>query len=129
MKVVIILVASLLFSVCNAANGPRLYYNYLQVANLTGNTISNLELKVGERDLRCDTVTNNGICDERFGKRPYPQQSMQLSWKDGDGKQQTQQLNPSIPATMSPGTALQLLLEIHKDGSVKADFQQDGFRS
>ena len=128
MKAITLLLSGLLLAACNADYSPRFYYNYIEVANLTGKTISNLELQVGERDLACDTLTNNRICHVQFGKRPYPQQPMQLSWQDGDGKQQTQQPNPSVPATMTPAWPLRLHLEILEDGSVKTKLRQESVR-
>ncbi len=125
MKTITLILTGLLLTACNAGYSPRFYYNYIEVANLSGKTISNLELQVGERDLRCETVTNNSICEERFGKRPYPQQPVQLSWQDGDGKQQMQQPNPSALATMTPAWPLHLYLEINEDGSVKVNLRQD----
>jgi hypothetical protein len=125
MKAITLLLSGLLLAACSGNYSPRFYYNYIEVANLTGKTISNLELQVGERELACDTLTNNRICHEQFGKRPYPQQPMQLSWQDGDGKQQTQQPNPAVPATMTPAWPLRLHLEIQEDGSVKAALRQD----
>jgi hypothetical protein len=126
MKAISLILSSLLLAACSGNYSPRFYYSYIQVANLTGKTISNLELQVGERELACDTLTNNSICDDQFGKRPYPQQPVQLSWQDGDGKQQTRQPNPPVLATMTPGKPLRLHLEIHEDGSVKSTLQQNG---
>jgi hypothetical protein len=128
MKAIPLLLSGLLLAACNADYSPRFYYNYIEIANLTGKTISNLELQVGERDLACDTLTNNRICHVQFGKRPYPQQPMQLSWQDGDGKLQTQQPNPAVPATMTLAWPLRLHLEIQEDGSVKAKLRQESVR-
>lgn len=127
MKIISLALISLLLAACSSTGySPRFHYNYIYVANLTGSTISNVALQVGERDLRCDTVDVNKICDQRFATRPYPQQAMQLSWEDGDGKQQSQQLNPTIPATMAPSVPLHVALDIHADGSVSTNFRQDG---
>ena len=109
---------------------PEVYYGNIEVANLSGAEISNVDVQVGEtgRNLRCDSVAKNALCQERFGKRPYPQQEgLRLSWQDGEGNSQSQQMHPSIPATMNLGQALRLMLDIGEDGSVKAYFKQDNF--
>ena len=130
MKSILLLLSCLLLASCATAYNPRFYYNNIEVVNLTGGTITNVEVIIGEtaRNLRCDEVTKNRLCQERFGKRPYPGQAIQLSWQDSAGNPQSRHPNPSIPLTLSPGLALRVMLEIHEDGSVKAGFKQDDFR-
>jgi len=126
MKAVLLLSSCLLVAACATGYNPRFYYSNIEVANLSGAEIQNVEVQVGERNLRCDSVAKNALCQERFGKRPYPQQEgTRLSWQDGAGNSQTQQLNPSIPATMSPAHSLRVMLDIGEDGSVKAYFRED----
>lgn len=125
MKVLTLLSCALLLAACNAGYSPRFYYGNIEVANLTGGDISNVKIDTGERELSCATVASNALCQERFPKRPYPEQALQLSWLDSNGQQQVRQPNPSIPLTLSPSLALRLLLEINADGSVKVYFRQD----
>ena len=125
MKIVTLLSCALLLAACNVGYSPRYYYGNIEVANLTGGDISNVKIDTGERELSCASVTNNGVCQQRFPKRPYPQQALQLSWQDSNGEQQMRQPNPSIPLTLSPSAPLRLLLEINADGSVKTYFRQD----
>jgi hypothetical protein len=115
---------------CAIGYNPRMFYSYIEVANHSGDTISNVELQMGAdgRYLRCDTVTKNRICHERFSKRRYPQQIVELSWQDSAGKLHSQQLNPSIPATLSPGNSMRILFKIKADGSVKVDIREDQIR-
>ena len=123
-----LLLSCLLITACATGYNPRYYYGNIEVANLSGAEIRNVEVQIGEtgRNLRCDSVAKNALCQERFGKRPYPEQEgLRLSWQDGEGNSQSQQLNPSISATMTLGQALQLMLDINEDGSVKAYFRQD----
>ena len=123
-----LLLSCLLITACATGYNPRYYYGNIEVANLSGAEIRNVEVQIGEtgRNLRCDSVAKNALCQERFGKRPYPElEGLRLSWQDGEGNSQSQQLNPSISATMTLGQALQLMLDINEDGSVKAYFRQD----
>ena len=131
MKPKLLLLSCLLITACATGYNPRFYYGNIEVANLSGAEIRNVEVQIGEsgRNLRCDSVAKNALCQVRFGKRPYPQQEgLRLSWQDGEGNSQSLQLNPSIPATMTIGQALRLMLDIGEDGSVKAYFKQDNLR-
>lgn len=125
MKFISLLLSGLLLAACNAGYDPRYYYNSIEIANLSGADISNVELLIGERELKCATVARNALCQERFGKRPYPKQAMQLGWQDGSGNQQMQRPNPPVPVTMTPAWPLRLQLDIQPDGSVKAKFRQE----
>jgi len=131
MKIKLLLPLCLLVAACATGYNPRYYFSNIEVANLSGAEISNVEVQIGEagRNLRCDTVAKNALCQERFGKRPYPQQEgLRLSWQDSEGNSQSHQLNPSIPLTISPGRALRVMLDILEDGSVKAYFKEDNIR-
>jgi hypothetical protein len=128
MKTITLLVSSLLLAACSAAYTPRYYYQSVEVANLSGGAISNLEVRVGERDLRCAEVAANAQCYQRFGKRPYPQQAIGVSWRDAGGNGRTQQINPMVPLTLTPALPLRVMLDIGEDGAVKAYFRQDGYK-
>jgi hypothetical protein len=129
MKKLSILLISFLSVAC-ASNGynPSYYFNKLQVVNLTDSTITDLNLKIGGSDLSlsCAEVAKNTVCYEYFGSRKYPQQVDVLRWMDGSGTQRSQQLSLEIAAYFNTRKALQLVIEILEDGSVKTIFRQDG---
>jgi hypothetical protein len=127
MKTITLLLSSLTLAACAGGYNPRYYYSNIEVANLSGGAITNVEVQVGAdgRNLRCETVAKNALCQERFGKRPYPQQDIELSWQDSDGNPQSTKVNPHLPATLIPSWALRIMLDIREDGSVKAYFKQD----
>ena len=131
MKTLLVMLSCLTMAACAGGYNPRYYYSNIEVANLSGGAITNVQVQIGVdgRNLRCESVAKNALCQERFGKRPYPQQEgLRLSWQDGEGNSQSQQMNPSIPATMTLGQTLRLMLDIGEDGSVKAYFRQDNLR-
>lgn len=70
-------------------------------------------------------MAKNALCHDRFSKRRYPQQVIDLSWTYGDGSQKSQQLTPAIGAYFSTVFGLRVMLEINEDGSVKSFFEQD----
>ncbi len=128
MKKLSILLLSLLTVACvTGGYNPRYYYNEIQVVNLTGGTIVDVKVQIGEsgRTVSCDSVLKNTLCNERFGKRRYPQQGIQLSWTHTDGSQKSQLLTPAIPVYYFTAFPLRIMLEISENGSVKFYFQQE----
>ena len=128
MKAVLLLSLCMMVAACATGGyNPRYYYSNIEVANLSGTEIRDVEVQIGEagRNLRCDSVAKNALCQVRFGRRPYPQQEgLRLSWQDGEGNSQSQQLTPPIPVTFTPAQPLRVMLDINEDGSVKAYFRQ-----
>jgi hypothetical protein len=126
-KTILLVLSSLTLVACSMGYSPRYYYSFIEVANHTGDTIHNVEIQIGAdgRNLRCDEVTKNRTCNERFGKRPYPRQTIELSWQDSAGQSQTRQLDPVLSVTLSPTFGLKILVNIEEDGSVTVDMRQD----
>jgi hypothetical protein len=118
---------ALSLTACVKGYNPSFYYNELQVANLSEGKISSLRLRVdgSEKGLSCDEVVKNALCIERFSKRRYPQQGIQLDWVHPDGSGQSQTLAPPVPVTAVAGLSLQVILEIRSDASVKAFYKQE----
>jgi hypothetical protein len=131
MKTTLFALSCLTLVACATGYTPRVLYGYVEVANHTGGTITNVELQVGAdgRNLRCDAVTKNRICYERFGRRRYPNQTIDLSWQDSAGELQSRQLNPKVPATVSSTKSQRLLMRIKEDGSVEFEFRSDNYKS
>ena len=127
MKKLSILLLALTGVGCAMTYNPTYFYNEIQVVNGTSGAITGVNLRVGgsERTLICDEVVKNALCDDRFGKRRYPQQGLELSWIHGDGKQKSQQLNPAVPAYLVTAYPLRVMLEILEDGTVKAYYDQN----
>ena len=126
-KVLSILLLALASVGCAMTYNPSYFYNEIQVVNLTGGTITEVNLRVGgsERTLSCAEVLKNALCDDRFGERRYPHQGLELSWVHGDGQQNSQQLNPAIPAYFVTAFPLRIMLEALEDGTVKAYYEQE----
>jgi hypothetical protein len=107
-----------------AEYSPRYYFNSVGVANLTGETVTNLELRVGENVLECDTVNHNGYCTKKFGRVPFTPDQVELRWTGAE--QQSQDPDIHVPAYVSTGRPLRLELEIHPGGELKWEFRQGG---
>ena len=130
MKYFLVAVMGLALAACSVGYNPRYYYTNVQVANLTGGDIGELRVQVGAegRVIECDLVTNNRVCEERFARRIYPQDVVDIRWRDAAGEVQSRQVNPSVPITLTTGLPVRLLIEIDAEGSIKAFFRQDSLR-
>ena len=128
MKKFIILFATLTITACATGNySPSYRFNQLQVHNLTGGSIADVEVVVLESDRSnaCDEVNYNAICDRRFGNRPLPQQGIELSWIHTDGSRKTETFNPHVPIYFSTAFPLRIVMEIDADGNVNPFYEQD----
>ena len=127
MKKLTILFASAFISACVTGYSPSYYFNEIQVVNLTGASIQDVSLRMSgsPKALSCSEVARFALCDDRFGKRFYPQQGIELSWTHPDGSRKSDTLNPAIPAFFSASFPLRIVLELLEDGSVKAFYEQE----
>lgn len=126
MKKLSILLLSCLGVACTKYN-PVYNFDEIRVANLSGATITDVNLRVvgSDKTLSCDKVAKNAQCQVRFGKRRYPKQEIELSWTHGDGSKKSQQSNPAIAAYYGTAAPLILMLDINEEGSVETYFRQD----
>ncbi len=106
---------------------PNYYFNEVQAVNLSGATVEDVIIRVvnTQKTLSCAEVARYAMCDERFGRRRFPQQGIELSWTHPDGSRKSEMLSPSIPVTYSPGFPLRIVMEIREDGSVKLFYEQE----
>jgi len=127
MKALTLVALCVLISACVTGFNPRYYYGQIEVANLTGETILNVKAQVGPDGyvLECAEVTKNRICQQRFGKRPYPQALTQLSWQTSDGRQMSAQMNVQVPITLVFSQPIRVMMDIAADETVKFYIKQD----
>jgi len=122
-------VLSLIFVTSCSTTGydPRYRFNNVQAVNLTGASITNVEIVVfdTEKTIVCDDVNANAMCAERFPSRPYPKQGIRLSWTDSTGTERTETMNPHIATFFNSAFPLRVVMEVSADGSVKAFYEQD----
>lgn len=122
-----ILLACAVLSACVTGYNPGYYFNEVQVVNLTGATIENVSWRVNDsaKALSCPEVAKFAMCDDRFGKRRYPQQGIELSWTHPDGNRKSDTANPGIPAYFPATFPLRIVMEVLEDGSVNTFYEQD----
>ena len=102
MKKLILLSISLMLGACTVSYSPRFYFNEVQVVNQSGGTITEVSVRIFDSSisLACDEVLKFAMCDDRFGKRVYPQQGIELSWTHPDGNRKSESFNPSVPSSL-----------------------------
>jgi len=127
MKKLMILIAGGFISACASGYNPSYYFNEIQVVNQAGAQIQDVSLRVldSAKILNCAEVAKFAMCDDRFGKRLYPQQGVELSWTHPDGSQKSDTLNPGIPAFFSSSFPLRIVIEVREDGSLNSFYEQE----
>ena len=127
MKKLALLPLGLLLTACVSGYNPFYYFNEVQVVNQTGDRIADVSVRIidSKKALACDEVNNFAMCDDRFGKRRYPQQGIELSWTHPDGERKSETFNPSVPAFFGSASPLRIVVEIKEDGSVNPFYEQD----
>ena len=127
MKKLIVLLACGLMTACATGYNPSYYFNEVQVVNLTGATITDVSWQVvnSPKTLSCPEVAKFAMCADRFPKRRYPQQGIEISWSHADGSRKSNMPNPSVPAYVFRSFPLRVVMELSEDGSVKAFYEQD----
>ena len=112
---------------CATGYNPRYYFNEIQAVNLTSAMITDVTIRVADspKTLACAEVAKNAMCADRFGKYPYPQQGIELSWTHTDGSRKSDSFAPAIPVTYNSVFPLRIVMEVSADGSVKPFYEQD----
>lgn len=126
-KSVITIVIVLLGSACATSYQASYSYNEILVVNNSSELVQDVTIEVVDtgRMFSCGNIAPRGICSNRFGKRRYERNPIQISWSIGDASSKTESFVVEVPATFYPGIALRGVLKIAPDGSVSAYFEQD----
>jgi hypothetical protein len=134
MKQLSVLFLSILTTACVVAYNPIYWFNEVQVVNLSGETITDVKVRVLDtsKSYRFEEVAQFALCRDYFGKRRYPQQGIELSWTHPVGSSKSELVDANIPAYFVTAFPLRIVTEIADDGSVKIFYEQeepDGDRS
>jgi hypothetical protein len=127
MKKLFLIILSLSTLACATGYNSRYYFNEVQAVNLTSAMITDVMVSVVDspKVLTCEEVAKNAMCADRFSKRLYLQQGIELSWTHTDGSRKSDSFAPAIPVTYNSVFPLRIVVEINADGSVKPFYEQD----
>jgi hypothetical protein len=124
-----ILISGLLLSSCATNFDPAFYYDEIIVHNKSGEPIHNLTLTASgsDRSLSCAEIAPNAICRDKFPRRQFMRNPLQVSWESGDAPSRSEATTLETPATLSFGSSfpMRAIIEITADGSVSSYFEQD----
>ena len=127
MKKLSVLFLSILTAACAISYNPNYWFNEVQVVNLSGATITDVEVRVLDttKSYSCKEVAQFALCQDYFGKRRYPLQGIELSWTHPDGSKKSRLLSASVPAYYYAQFPLRVVMEIVEDGTVKIFYEQE----
>ncbi len=127
MKYPVFALCAVIVTACATSYQPAYFFNEMLVHNLAGDTIRDVSLRVADstKSLACAEVAKNAICQDRFGKRRYPLQGIELSWIHPDGSRRSETVNPHVPAYFPNAFALRIVVEILEDGAVEPYYEQE----
>lgn len=114
-------------SSCAVTSERSYFYNEIRVVNNSSQLIRNVTIRVPSkgREFSCGNIAPLGLCSNRFGKRSYERNPIQISWTFGNRSRQTDEFIVEVPATLYAGIALIGVLEITPGGAVRAYFDQN----
>ena len=127
MKKYLTLFGALLTTSCATTYQPSYVYDEILVVNNSRALIQDISIEVANSGqvFSCGNVAPFGICSNRFGKRRYERNPIQIGWVIGDTARQTEAFVVEVPATFYTGLPLRGVLAIAADGSISAYFEQD----
>ncbi len=126
-----ILLFGLLLSSCATNFDPTYYYDEIVVHNKSGEPVHNLTLSASgsDRSMSCAEIAPGAICRDKFPRRQFMRDPLQVSWVSGNAPAQSEVTTLETPATLSFGSSfpMRAIIEITADGSISAYFEQDIF--
>ena len=116
-----------LITACATNYQPTYYYNEIRVINNSSQILRNLSIRVPATggEFSCGNVAPRGLCSNRFGKRKYHYNPIQIEWGYGDNPERTQEFTVPVPATFTLGVSIQGVVEVNDNGEMRAYFEQE----
>lgn len=119
--------AALLVSGRAMAYQPNYIFNEILVVNNSNETIRNVTLRDEKSGqvYECGDIAPLGICSNRFGKRRYAQNPIQIEWAFGGNTSRVDEFVIQPPAYHVVSISMIAVLEISEQGTIEAYFDQD----
>lgn len=110
---------------CAGGYNPQYQVNEIVVVNNSDQALRDVSIRAGDRVFSCDNVAPLGICSDRFPRRNYQGDTIEIEWALGNGARQSERLEVEVPSTFITGLALRGVLEVSPQGQVDAHFEQE----
>lgn len=117
--------AALILSACAGNYTPHYQINEIVVVNNSGQALRDVAIRAEGRVFSCDNVAPHGICSDRFPRRNYQANLVEIEWSLGNGPRRSESLAGEVPATFFTGLALRGVLEVGPQGKLDAYFEQE----
>ena len=116
-----------LIAACATSYQPTYYYNEIRVINNSSQILRNFSIRVPATggEFSCGNVAPKGLCSNRFGKRKYQYNPIEVEWRYGGNPLQTQEFTVPVPGTFTLGLAIQGVVEVSENGEMRAYFRQE----
>ena len=117
----------MMLSACATSYQPTYFFNRILVNNNSDQVIREIAIKatVNGRAFSCTNVAPYGFCENKFPRRRYEYNPIEISWELGDSVKRTQQVTIPVPASFSIDLVLWGEVNINTDGSITAQFKQE----
>ena len=127
MKILVAAMSGLLLLSCATSHQPRYKYNQIMVENHSRTLIRNVTITVSGtgRSFSCGNIAPLGICSNRFPRRDYQGNPIQVDWTFGNSTRQSGEFVVEVPAAFQTSQPLRGVLAINPEGSIAAYFEQD----
>ena len=124
-----ILLLGLMLSACATNFDPAYYYDEIVVHNKSEKPVHNLTLSASgsDRSLSCAEIAPSAICRDKFPRRQFMRNPLQVTWESGDAPAQSETTTLETSASLSFGSSfpMRAIIEITADGSISSYFEQD----
>ena len=124
-----IVISGLLLSSCATAYQPTYYYNEILIQNTSTALLREVRISSAESggSFSCSNIAPKGICSNRFPRRQYMNNPIQLSWILGNSAAESRDILLESPGQFSSGSAFPLrgVVEVGPQGSIAAYFEQE----
>lgn len=125
-KLITILVCAGL-GACAAHYKPAYSFNEILIVNNSREVIRDVAISAPDsgRSFGCANIAPLGICSNKFPRRPYRYQPIQIDWVFANQARQTERFVVDVPPTLYTGLVLRGVLEIGPEGEISAYFEQE----
>jgi hypothetical protein len=110
---------------CAAGYNPRYQLNEIVILNSSDQALTDVAIRANGRVFGCDNVAPRGICSERFPRRSYQPDTVEIEWTMGNGPRQSESLAARVPANFITGLALRGVLEVGPQDEIDSYLEQE----
>jgi len=125
-KLLILLVNIFILSACAAINKSGYYYNEIVIHNKSSQKLTDVRIKVKKTQavFSCNVILSGRTCSNKFPKRKYLGNSIQVSWTYLGRNNKSEQFILNLPKGLNEHVPLRGVLDVTQNGKVVAYLEQ-----